>query len=87
MAKKPVLQKSGISKMKPIINPIDKKEASNIMAEKVAEKKQNNPLKKSSVLVAASKGRSVVDAVNAHSSKDVRGSSGLSNTGTIISYD
>ena len=30
---------------------------------------------------------SAVDAVETNSSKDVRGSSGLANTGTIISYE
>jgi hypothetical protein len=54
---------------------------------KPAEKKLKKPMKKSSGLVAASAGRSAVDAVKARSSKDVRGSSGLANTGTIISYD
>ncbi|MEO7531021.1 MAG: hypothetical protein ABIS69_06405 [Sediminibacterium sp.] len=54
---------------------------------KSPEKKQKNPAKKSSGFVASSIGRSAVDAVKAHSSKDVRGSSGLANTGTIISYD
>ncbi len=54
---------------------------------KPAEKKQKEQVKKSPGFVAASVGRSAVDAVKAHSSKDVRGSSGLANTGTIISYD
>lgn len=87
MKNKTVLQKDDINKMKPGINPIDKKDTVNVMPEKVAEKKQKKPLKKSSALVAASMGRRAVDAVDAHSSKDVRGSSGLANTGTIISYD
>ncbi|MEO6314091.1 MAG: hypothetical protein ABIU63_12590 [Chitinophagaceae bacterium] len=44
--------------------------------------------KKSSALVAASMGRSAVNAVQGHASGDVRGSSdGTSNTGIIISYD
>ena len=54
---------------------------------KPSEKKTKKAGKKSSALVASSVGRSAVDAVKAHSSKDVRGSSGLANTGTIISYD
>ncbi len=87
MANKKVVQENVVNKMKPITNPIDKKETGNIMPEKVAEKKQKKPSKKSSALLAASKGRSAVDAIDAHSSKDVRGSSGLANTGTIISYD
>jgi len=43
--------------------------------------------KKSSSFVPASVGRSAVEAVKANSSKNIRGSSGLANTGTIISYD
>ncbi len=87
MENKKVLQKNDVNKIKPGVNPIDKKDAKNIMPEKVAEKKQKKPLKKSSALLAASMGRSALDRVNAHSSKEVRGSSGLANTGTIISYD
>jgi predicted RNA-binding protein with PUA domain len=87
MAKKAVLQKDGVNKIKPGVTPIDKNHAKNILPEKVTEKKQPKPLKKSSALVAASMGRSAVGAEDAHSSKDVRGSSGLANTGTIISYD
>jgi hypothetical protein len=87
MENKKVLQKNSVNKIKPGATPIDKKDTRNIMPEKVAEKKQKKPLKRSSALVAASMGRSAVDAVNARSSKDVRGSSGLANTGTIISYD
>ncbi len=75
MANKKVLQKNSVNKIKSGVTAVDKK---------VAEKK---PLKKSSALLAASMSRSAVDPVNAHSSKDVRGSSGLANTGTIISYD
>lgn len=86
MANKTELQKNGVNKIKPGVNPIDKKDTKNIAPEKVAEKKQKKPSKKSSALVAASMGRNAVDAVDAHSSKDVRGSSGLANTGTIISY-
>ena len=69
---------------KPGVNQIDKK---NITPDKVAAKKQKTPPKKSSALLAASMGRSAIDAVKANSSRDVRGSSGLANTGTIISYD
>ncbi|MEP6627531.1 MAG: hypothetical protein ABJA32_06075 [Ginsengibacter sp.] len=87
MTKKTILPNDGINKTKPGVNPIDKNDTSNIMPEKGTEKKQKKTLKKSSALLAASGERSVVDAVNAHSSKDVRGSSGLANTGTIISYD
>ncbi len=43
--------------------------------------------KKSSALLAASKGRSAVDSVKAASGKDVRGSSGLANTGPFVSYE
>jgi hypothetical protein len=54
---------------------------------KPADKKTKKVAKKSSALVASSAVRSAVGAVKAHSSRDVRGSSGLANTGTIISYD
>ena len=87
MANKTELQKDGVNEIKPGINPIDNNEKKNIMPEKGVEKKQKKPSKKSSALLAASLGRSAVDAVKADSSKDVRGSSGLANTGTIISYD
>lgn len=75
MANKKVLQKDNLNKIEAGVTPVDKK---------VAVKKLS---KKSSALLAASKGRSAVDAVNATSSRDVRGNSGLANTGTIISYD
>ncbi len=42
--------------------------------------------KHSSALLAASMGRSALDRVHARSSSAVRGSSGLTNTGTIITY-
>jgi hypothetical protein len=50
-------------------------------------KKIKKPLKKSSVSQIDSIERSAFGAVKANSSRDVRGSSGLANTGTIISYD
>jgi hypothetical protein len=50
-------------------------------------KKIKKPLKKSSVSQIDSIERSALGAVKANSSRDVRGSSGLANTGTIISYD
>ena len=43
--------------------------------------------KKSPVIVPNAVGRSAVNQVKAGSSRDIRGSSGLANTGTIISYD
>ena len=78
------LKPEGTKANKPGVNQKDK---NNIVPDKVAEKKQKTKTKKSSALVAASVGRSAVDAVKATSSRDVRGSSGLANTGTIISYD
>lgn len=66
---------------------VNQKDGKNIAPDKVVEKKQKATTKKSSASVAASVGRSAVDAVKATSSRDVRGSSGLANTGTIISYD
>ncbi len=87
MANKTVIQKDGINKTKPSLNPNGKNDMKKIMSEKVAEITRKKPMKKSSALLAASMGHSSVDAVKPHSSKDVRGSSGLANTGTIISYD
>ncbi len=69
---------------KPGVNQTDKK---NIAPDKVTEKKQKTSKKKSAAFLAASKGSSALDNVKANSSRDVRGSSGLANTGTIISYD
>ena len=87
MKNKKVLQTNGVNKMKPGVTPIDKKDTKKTMPEKVAEKKQKKPLKKSSGFVPSSIGTSAVDAVDAHSSKDLRASSDIANTGTIISYD
>ena len=87
MANKKVLLKNEVNKVNPIITPTVKKDSKNKMSEKVEEKKEKKPLKKSSALLIASKERSAVGAVKARSSRDVRGSSGLANTGTIISYD
>ncbi|MEO7045314.1 MAG: hypothetical protein ABI091_08370 [Ferruginibacter sp.] len=87
MANKTIVPKSSISKTKPAVNAIDKKATKNKMPEKVAETKQTKPAKKPSGIVASAVGASAVDAVMARSSRDVRGSSGLSNTGTVISYD
>ncbi len=43
--------------------------------------------KHSSALLAASMGRSAMGRVSGHSSTDIRGTSGLANTGTIITYE
>jgi hypothetical protein len=53
----------------------------------LTKKKPKKSIKPSTAFDPASIGRSAVDAVKAHSSSDVRGSSGLANTGTIISYE
>jgi hypothetical protein len=87
MKNKTVVQKDSINKIKPGANPIDKKDTKNPMPEKVAEKKQKKPMKKSSGFVPSAIGRSAVDAVDARSSRDVRGSSGLADTGPVTSYD
>ncbi len=58
-----------------------------ISPDKVAAKKQKKLSGKSSALVAASLGRSAVDHVRAHSRGDIRGSSGLANTGPFVSYE
>ncbi len=84
MANKTVLKKDSTKDSKPSVNQVNKK---SIAPDKVAEKKQKTPIKKSSGIVAGAVGRSAVNQVKANSSRDVRGSSGLANTGTIISYD
>ncbi|MEO7486484.1 MAG: hypothetical protein ABIU77_05260 [Ferruginibacter sp.] len=84
MANKTVLKKDSTKESKPSVNQVNKK---SIAPDKVAEKKQKTAPKKSSGIVGDAVGRSAVDAVKGNSSRDVRGSSGLANTGTIISYD
>ena len=84
MANKTVLKKDSTKETKPAVNQVSNK---NIAPDKVPDKKQKTPIKKPSGIVAAAVGRSAVDAVKGNSSRDVRGSSGLANTGTIISYD
>jgi hypothetical protein len=84
MANKTVLKKDSTKESKPSVNQGNNK---NTAPDKVADKKQKTPIKKSSGIVAGAVGRSAVDAVKGNSSRDVRGSSGLANTGTIISYD
>jgi hypothetical protein len=70
----------------PGANVIDKSKKENLASGKRL-KKIKKPIKKSSVSQINSAERSAVGDVKAHSSRDVRGSSGLANTGTIISYD
>jgi hypothetical protein len=84
MANKIVLKKDGIEESKPIVNQDNQK---NIPSDKLEGKKQKKSIKKSSGVVIDSVERRAVSQVKATSSKDVRGSSGLANTGTIISYD
>ncbi len=64
-------------------NLIDKEQKEDIGADKIVKK----PKKRSSVLQIDEVERSAVGAVKVDSSRDVRGSNGLANTGTIISYD
>ena len=84
MANKKVLKKDSTKESKPTVNEDNNK---NIAPAKVADKNQKTRIRKPSGIVAAAVGRSAVNQVKATSSKDVRGSSGLANTGTIISYD
>ncbi len=84
MEKKVALQKDNMDKNKSVVNQTGKKGKENSVPGKIAEKK---PVKKSSGFVPSAVGASAVDAVKGRSSKDVRGSSGLADTGTIISYD
>lgn len=83
MANKTALKKD-TKDTKPTVNPVNTK---NIDADKVAVTKPKKAPKKSSGIVPDAVGRSAVNQVKANSSRDVRGSSGLANTGTIISYD
>ncbi len=75
------------NKKTPGIIQIEKKDTGNIMFEKVAEKKHRKRVKISSALLAASMGRSAMNAVDGHSSRYLRGSSGLADTGPVTSYD
>ena len=84
MANKTVLKKDSTKDSKPSLNQVNKK---SISPDKVADKKQKTPPKNSSGIVADVVGRSAVNQVKSNSSRDVRGSNGLANTGTIISYD
>ncbi len=84
MSDKIVLKKEVTST--PVANTIDKSKKENPAPDKVA-KKTKRPLKKSSVSQIDAIERSAVGAVKANSSRTVRGSNGLANTGTIISYD
>ncbi len=77
-------KKEELKTSNPSANQKDKK---NITPGKIAEKKGEKSPKKSSALLAASKGHSAVDNVKAASGKDVRGSSGLTNTGPFVSYE
>lgn len=88
MSNKTVLKQNLKSESRKATKPgVNQKDKKNLTPDKVGEKKQIKSTKKSSALVAASVVRSAVNAVKATSSRNVRGSSGLANTGTIISYD
>ncbi len=87
MANKVVVPKKSINKVKAGVNPVDKIVPEKLLTEKVSDKKPKKVTKPSTAFDPASIGSSAVDAVKAHSSRDVRGSSGLANTGTIISYE
>jgi hypothetical protein len=84
MSNQTVLKKDSTKDRKPGVNQTNKK---NITPDKVAEKKQKAPTKKSSALLAASVGRSAVNQVKSGSSRDGRGSSGGANVWAVNSYD
>lgn len=69
---------------KPVANQEMKKDTA---SDKAPEKKNKSSKKKSSSAVDDSIEKSATTRVKASSSRDVLGSSGLANTGTIISYD
>ena len=77
-------QKKAVKASKSASNPTDNKVTENSKSGNGTGKKQK---KNSSALIAASKGRSAVDSVKSSSNRDVRGSSGLSNTGPFVSYE
>ncbi len=83
MSNKTVLKKKVAGT--PDANMIDKSNKKNTASGKVSKK--TKPLKNSSAAQINATERSAVGAVKANSSRTVRGSSGLANTGTIISYD
>ncbi|HEY5370871.1 MAG TPA: hypothetical protein VIJ75_17945 [Hanamia sp.] len=84
MSNKTVLKKEVTGT--PGVNMIDKSKKENPTPDKVT-KKIKKPLKKSSVLQIDAAERGAVGAVNANSSRTMRASSDIANTGTIISYD
>lgn len=84
MANKTELKKDNMKDTKLNVSPVNKK---SIAPEKAAEAKPKTASKKSTGIVPDAVGRSAVNQVKATSSRDVRGSNGLANTGTIISYD
>jgi hypothetical protein len=52
-----------------------------------SSKKKGKRHKKGSAILAASQGRSAVDAVKPSSRRDVEGTSGLNNTGPVVNYE
>lgn len=84
MANKTVLKKEATSI--PGAKKNNKKKKENPSPDRVSRKIKKR-LKKSSVAQIDAAEGSAVSAVKANSSRTVRGSSGLANTGTIISYD
>ena len=67
------------------VKQIDKEGNENITNSEVAKKKKKKHI--SSALAAASLGRSAVDHMKAHTSRDISGSSGLLNSGPFVSYE
>ena len=65
----------------------DKRVMADLLTKSDSVNKKVKPLKKSSALKAASMGRSAINEVKGRSSSDVIGSSGLSNTGPVVSYE
>jgi len=70
----------------PAANMIDKSNKDNPSPDRIARKTKKKLKNSSAAQINAVEG-SAVGAVKANSSRTVRGSSGLANTGTIISYD
>ncbi|MCY7293525.1 MAG: hypothetical protein LH615_15215 [Ferruginibacter sp.] len=84
MENKTAVKKNSAAKSKANVKQVDENSG---LPNNVADKKQKTVAKKSFGIVPDAVGRSAVNQVKANSSRNIRGSNGLANTGTIISYD
>lgn len=77
--------KTEFNKKEPNKSQPAEKDGKNVSPDKNAKKKSG--AKKSSAVTAATMGRSAVDHMKPDASRDVRGSSGIANTGPFVSYE